>query len=142
MILGRIILLLNAPHHSLINVDHLTKIFVTSDLVSFPSAKRRRGTASRQGGNPTAHRPDPRNRRPVLADYNLQSLRNCSNHLPHQSPTPADAAIALISTVAEAYARPVRGKRAHPCEERCESRAIHPGVRGTYRQPRSVSVYL
>ncbi|CAF9939080.1 MAG: hypothetical protein ALECFALPRED_007975 [Alectoria fallacina] len=35
MILGRLIRLLNAPHHSLINVDHLTKIFVTSDIVSF-----------------------------------------------------------------------------------------------------------
>ena len=35
MILGRLIRLLNAPHHSLINVDHLTKTFVTSDIVSF-----------------------------------------------------------------------------------------------------------
>ncbi|CAD6588008.1 MAG: hypothetical protein ASARMPRED_003375 [Alectoria sarmentosa] len=34
MILGRFIRLLNAPHHSLINVDHLTKIFVISDIVS------------------------------------------------------------------------------------------------------------
>lgn len=35
MILGRIIRLLHAEHHSLIRVDRLTKIFVSCDIVSF-----------------------------------------------------------------------------------------------------------
>lgn len=35
MVLGRIIRLLHAEHHSVINVDSLTKIFVTCDIISF-----------------------------------------------------------------------------------------------------------